>query len=124
LRGMPSFLATSSCLRPTYSRASLRRSPSICLSASADGCEKAARSLLICLLLLRCLDPCGFRFGHEIVDAPVSTVVTALCRKLRWDLDAQQFLNRADHFDDDQRIDLWLPRARGNGSCRRCSTRT
>src|SRR6266567_7551591 len=120
LRGMPSFFATSSCLRPTYSRASLRRAPSTWRSASADGCEKPARSLLIGLLLLCCLGPGGPRLGYEVVDASLSTVVAALWAKRRREIDTQQFLDRADDFNDDQRIDVGLPRP-GNAGLR-CPT--
>src|SRR3977135_2632685 len=89
LRGMPSFFATSSCLRPTYSRASLRRSLSSWRSVSADGCEKPARSLLIGLPFLCSFVPGCFHLRHEIVDARLSGVVAALWGKCRRDLDTQ-----------------------------------
>src|SRR5262245_13337754 len=112
LRGIPSFLATSSCFSPTYSRASLRRSPSTWRSLSADGCGNVARSLLMGLLLLCWLVPGSFCLEHEIVDARLGAVVAALWPECRRDLDAQQLLDRADDLYDDQRIDFGLPRPR------------
>src|SRR5208282_4904104 len=76
----------------------------------------ARSSGMVLFLLLPEFHPHAASLRQKIGDAGFDVVIAAARCKAGRQGHAQQFLDRADHLDNDQRVDLWRTGACGVGS--------